>query len=214
MGRPPRLLDRELHYHVIVRCNNGDFHFDGDKDFAIYLNTLGFVQKKHGFHLYNYELMHSHVHLLLRPSERTSLQRTMQLINWRYASDFNKRKNRKGHFWLDRYKAIPVESDKYALDLMRYINRNAVRAGIVEKPGDWKWSGYRFYAYGEKNPLLTPHPTFLGSSECEQTRRKAFEDYVTMELGDDHKRRGDLSDARYIGSERFAERLGLSTDPF
>src|SRR3989338_6802781 len=147
MGRPPRLQDSELHYHVIVRCNNGDFHFESDKDFAIYLNILDLVQKKHRFRLFNYELMHSHVHLLPRPSERIPLQRTMLLINWKYAGDYNKRRQRRGHFWLNRYKAIPVESDKYALDLMRYINRNAIRAGIAEKPGDWKWSGHQFYAY-------------------------------------------------------------------
>jgi putative transposase len=213
MGRPLRLQDSDLHYHVIVRCNNGDFHFEDDEDFAAYLKVLALVQKKHRFHLFDYELMHSHVHLLLQPAERISLHRTMMLINGKFARDFNERKKRKGHFWLARYKAIPVESDKYALDLMRYINRNAVRAGIVANPKDWKWSGYRYYAYGEPNELLEPHPTFLGLSLDEKIRRKAFADYVCMNLKDD-ERRPDLSDSKYIGSERFAERLGLSTASF
>ena len=81
-------------------------------------------------------------------------------------------------------------------------------------PGEWRWSGYRFYALGEPNLLLEPHPTFLGLSNNEEIRRKAFANYVNMSLGDDHQRRPDLSDARYIGSEKFAEKLGLSTDPF
>lgn len=214
MGRPPRLQDSELHYHVIIRCNNEDFYFETDEDFAIYLSVLRLVKEKHRFRLFNYELMHSHVHLFLQPSERIPLQKTMLLINWKFSRDYNRRRKRKGHFWLDRYKAIPVESDQYALDLMRYMNRNAVRAGIATKPGEWKWSGYRFYANGEINPLLEAHPTFLGLSDNEDTRRKALADYVSMTLMDDHQRRPDLSEAKYIGSEKFAERLGLSTAQF
>jgi len=175
MGRPPRLQESELHYHVIVRCNNGAFHFETQADFDLYLGVLQLVKQKHRFRLFNYELMNSHVHLLLQPSELIPLQKTMLLINWKYASHYNRRWNRKGHFWLDRYKAIPVESDKHALE---------------------------------------PHPTFLGLSNNEEIRRKAFANYVNMSLGDDHQRRPDLSDARYIGSEKFAEKLGLSTDPF
>ncbi len=214
MGRPPRIQDSGLHYHVIVRCNNGEFHFETDEDFILYLNIIHQIKGKHQFRLFNYELMHSHVHLFLQPSAKIPLQRTMMMINWKYAREHNKRKKRKGHFWLDRYRGIPVESDKYALDLMRYMNRNAIRAGLVKEPGEWKWSGYRFYAFGEPNPLLELHPAFLGLSVNEEVRRRAFTDYVQMELGDDYQRRKDLSDARFIGSKRFGERLGLSTTLF
>lgn len=211
MGRPPRLQESDLHYHVIVRCNNEAFHFESDEDFALYLAVLRFVQKRHQFKIFNYELMHSHVHLFLQPSPGISLAKTMHQINWTYARDSNRRKKRKGHFWLERYKSIPVETDKHALDLMRYINRNAVRAGIVSRPGEWEWSGYRFYAKGEPNPLLEDHPTFLDLSANEEIRRKAFENYVNMTLGDVDQRRPDFSDSRYIGSGKFAEMLGLST---
>ena len=214
MGRPPRIQADELHYHVIVRCNNGEFHLESNEDFRIYLDTLRFFKMRHRFKLFNYELVHSHVHLLLQPSEVVPLQKTMLMINWSYARDYNKRKKRKGHFWLDRYKSIPVESDEYALDLMRYINRNAVRAGIVEKPGDWQWSGYRFYALGEPNGLIEEHPTYLGLSNNPEFRRKAFADYVMMALPGDNSRRPEFSDVRFIGSEQFGENLGLSTGDF
>lgn len=62
---------------------------------------------------------------------------------------------------MDRYKCVPVESDHYALTLMRYMNRNPIRAGMVKKAGEWKWSGYKFYAEGEANELLTHHPTYM-----------------------------------------------------
>ncbi|MBI2067645.1 MAG: transposase [Deltaproteobacteria bacterium] len=214
MGRSPRVQSSELHYHVIVRCNNREFYFESDEDFSHYLSVLRFFKKKHRFRLFNYELMNSHVHLLLQPSEVVPLQKTMLLINWAYARDYNRRKKRKGHFWLDRYKSIPIESDDYALDLMRYMNRNPVRAGIVEKPGDWKWSGYQFYALGEPNDLLEVHPTYLGLSSNPEFRRKAYRDYVNTTLPADSYRKSEFSDARFIGSERFGKNLGLSTGDF
>lgn len=214
MGRPPRTQDPSIHYHVIVRCNNGAFRFETDEDFGIYLELLKRFKQKHQFRLFNYELMNSHVHLLLQPSDSVPLEKTMFLINWTFARDYNRRKRRKGHFWLDRYKAIPVETDQYTLNLMRYINRNAVRAGIAKKPGEWRWSGYRFYALAEENSLLEPHPTFLGLSENSEIRRKVFTDYVTMTRPGDDERRPEYSDAKYIGSESFGKRLGLSTGNF
>lgn len=206
MGRPPRIQVSEIHYHVIVRCNNGDFHFESDEDFLQYLQILARFKRKHQFKLFNYELMNSHVHLFLQPSEKIPLQQTMHLINWTFACTYNKRRARKGHFWLDRYKSIPVQTDSHALALMRYINRNAVRAGLVEKPGTWPWSGYRFYAVGAANPLLDFHPTYLGLSNNPEMRSKAYADFVTMILPGDDKRNPAFSDADCIGSTPFVRK--------
>ena len=94
---------------------------------------------------------------------------------------------------------------------MRYINRNPVRAGMVQKPGDWKWSGYRFHACGDPNALLEPHPSYLGLSSNPKIRQQAFADYVCMELPGDKIRKPEWSDAPFIGSELFGQQLGLST---
>jgi REP element-mobilizing transposase RayT len=67
MGRAPRLIDPALHYHVIVRCNNGAFLLESEKDFQTYLSLLHLAQKKHLITIFNYELMNSHVHLFLQP---------------------------------------------------------------------------------------------------------------------------------------------------
>lgn len=209
MGRPLRIQEYDLHYHVIVRCNNEAYRFETDEDFATYLDLLRRVKKRHGFRLFNYELMNSHVHLFLQPAERFSLQRTMQMINTRYACEYNRRKSRKGHLWLDRYKSIPVASDKHALDLMRYINRNPVRAGMIREPGQWPWSGYQFYAEGQASDILEPHPSYLALGSDDKRRRLSYQSYVTMVLPGENARRVDLSDAYYIGPSRFGRRLGL-----
>lgn len=209
MGRVPRIQSSDLHYHVIARCNNQRFYFENDEDFEIYLGILRTFKRKHGFRLFNYELMNSHVHLLLNPSSKISLGSTMHAINWSFANSYNKRKRRKGHFWMDRYKSIPVETDEHVLALMRYINRNAVRAGMVRQPGDWKWSGYRFYAFSEPNDLLDPHPTYLGLGHEEEFRRTAYHKFVCQILPEDDARDPQLSDSFYIGTESFGKRLGF-----
>ena len=208
MGRPPRLQWSGLHYHVIVRCNNRAHRFESAADFHRYLATLKLFSVKQGFTLFNYTLMHSHVHLFLQPSPRFLLAKTMQVLNFKFAIEYNLRKKRKGHFWIGRYTSIPVETDEYALTLMRYINRNPVRAGIVKRPGNWQWSGYNFYAKGTPNELLTPHPSYLALGQTEGARQKAYVDFVKMILPSEDKRLSSFSDANYIGSESFGRRLG------
>ncbi|MBI4374630.1 MAG: transposase [Deltaproteobacteria bacterium] len=209
MARPLRIQERDLHYHVISRCNNGAYHFETNEDFSLYLDLIRQVKLRHGFRLFNYVMMNSHVHLFLQPSERFSLQKTMQMINSRYAWHYNQRKERKGHFWLDRYKSIPVDSDKHALDLMRYIDRNPVRAGMVIKPREWLWGGHLFYAEGKSNTLLEPHPSYLALGLENESRKASYKGYVDMIIPGEDQRRSDLSDAVYIGSSGFGRRLGF-----
>jgi putative transposase len=153
--------------------------------------------------------MNSHVHLFLQPSAVFSLSRTMHAINKGYALHHNKEKKRTGHFWVDRYKNIPVQDDEHALALMRYINRNAVRAGMVEKPGDWKFSGYRFYAFGESNDLLEYHPSFLALSNSHEARRREYRDLVNQSWPGDQKRQLAFSESLYLGSTSFGKKLGF-----
>ena len=207
MPRPLRLLDASLHYHVIARFNNRAFRFEGKEDFQVYLSILRLIQKKHHFILFNYELMHSHVHLFLQPGPQISLSKTMQLLHWKYALDYNKRKNRQGHLWMDRYLSIPVESDIYALSLMRYMNRNPIRAGLVDKVGEWPWSAYAFYAKGEKNELLSPHPSYLTLSEDKFQRQREYRLFVEAILNEKDQRDRQFSEGPYIGSVEFGERV-------
>jgi len=209
MGRVPRLQSSGVHYHVIVRCNNQAFYFEQEEDFSIYLSILGLVRRKHQLKIFNYELMNNHVHLFLESSEKYPLSKSMQLLNWKYANHYNRRKNRKGHFWMDRYKCIPVESDQYALALMRYINRNPIRGGMIKEVGEWKWSGSRFYILGEKNDLLIRHPSYLQLGFDAQTRQTRYREFVNNVLLTEDKRDLFYSESLVIGSESFTRKLNL-----
>lgn len=207
MSRPPRIIPSNYDYHVIVRCNNKEFRFETEQDFSLYLNTLRWVQKKHRFQLFNYELMNSHVHLFMKPSEKFPLNKSMHLINWYFAYRYNLHKERKGHVWLDRYKSIPVESDRYALALMRYINQNPLRAQMVDRPEQWKWSAYRCYAFGEENELITPHESYLALGFSDELRQKEYRLLVETKSNGDQSLRAKFSEGLYIGSQEFGEKF-------
>lgn len=89
--------------------------------------------------VYAYCLMGNHFHLAVKVSGAT-LSSIMQRILTGYASVFNERHDRSGHLFQARYKAVLCLDDRYLLGLIRYIQMNPVRAGLVDRPEDWPWS--------------------------------------------------------------------------
>ncbi|EKD42288.1 MAG: hypothetical protein ACD_73C00224G0001, partial [uncultured bacterium] len=110
-----------------------------------------------------------------------------------------------------RYKCIPVQDAQYSLMLMCYINRNPVRAGMVQQCGDWRWSGYHFYDDGVKNDLLTQHPCYWELASSDELRRGRYRDIVTLTKSyDENKQHLDLmQNSPYLGSEEFGNKWGF-----
>ncbi len=200
MGRLKRLENPYLDYHVIVRCLHDEFLLHEDEDFLRYLEILHLMTKKHELKIYNYVLMNSHVHLYLRPSPTFPLSKTMMFLNWKTARENNRRNQRRGTFWGERYKCFPVESERHGLALMAYMDRNPLRGGMIKKLGQWKWGGYSFYARGVKNDILSAHPSYLELSPDPLLRQKIYRDFT--EIGD-IKRNAMMSEGPVIGSEEF-----------
>ena len=91
------------------------------------------------------------------PEKADSISKLVQYVGRYYVSCVNREYGRTGSLWEGRYKGSLIDSDEYLLACQRYIELNPVRAGMVETPGDYPWSSYRAIAFGEKDPLLTPH---------------------------------------------------------
>lgn len=178
MPRPPRVLGDDIHYHVVLRCNNRELLFQSNEDFQQLLAMLSKVQEKFGFHLYNYELLNAHIHLMLSTHGGNFIDKIMHELCFKYAKDFNKRHRRMGHLWAHRYRSRPILDDKHGLACLRYQHRNAFSIGTVSKPEDWQWSGYPFYAFGTSNTLLEPHPSYLALHEDEWKRRVVYQKIV------------------------------------
>lgn len=93
--------------------------------------------------LLNFIVTSNHVHLLLRSSaDVEEVSRLMQLVQGQHGQAYNRRRNRCGAFWEDRYHATMVEGGSHLWRCLTYIDLNMVRAGVVPHPRDWRWSGY------------------------------------------------------------------------
>jgi len=143
MARKPRIHYEGALYHVISRGNNREYIFEKDEDKKIYLETMLRYKEKYKFKLYAYCIMDSHAHLLIEV-DKVPLSKIMQGIQQVFTMKYNKKYNRTGHVFEQRYKAILCNKDEYLLSLVRYIHQNPVRAGIQEKL-NYEWSSHRTY---------------------------------------------------------------------
>lgn len=185
MPRTSRRNSETHIYHVMLRGNEKKKIFEDTEDKARFIDIICRKKEETDFCLYAYCIMDNHVHLVIKELE-APISHIMKSIGTSYASYYNKKYNRVGHVFQDRYKSEPVENDRYLLAVIRYVHKNPVKAGIC-KVQDYKWSSYRFYIRGGKNRK--------GLVECEEIlkffsedRNKAvafFKEFCNEEASDD-----------------------------
>ncbi len=141
MARPLRIEYPGALYHVTSRGNAGQNIFLTDQDRHVFLHTLGFVVERFRWICHAYCLMNNHYHLIIETPEG-DLSRGMRQLNGIFTQKFNWLNYRTGHIFQGRFKAILVDKESYLLQLSRYVVLNPVRAGMVGKPEDWRWSSF------------------------------------------------------------------------
>ncbi len=131
-------------YHIIVRGVDRMNIFLDKNDNSKFLNTLRRFKETDNCEIYAYCIMSNHVHLLIKETG-DSIQRFMKRVGVSYVYYFNKKYNRVGHLFQDRYRSEAIDSEQYLLACARYIHNNPVAAGLVEYPEDYGWSSYSYY---------------------------------------------------------------------
>jgi REP element-mobilizing transposase RayT len=178
MARPLRLEFSGALYHVISRGNEKGAIFVDDEDRRDFTSILAAVISRETFLLHSYCLLGNHYHLLLE-TPCGWLSRGMHWLNGRYAQRFNARHERCGHLFEGRFKAILVEKESHLLELHRYIVLNPVRAGIVERPQDWRWSSYRATCgFDAPPPWLEVSWTLRQFGQTTREARRGFVEFV------------------------------------
>ncbi len=142
--RRTRKLQRGASYHVVARANRQEFILASDTVKQLFLKTLLGAKKRYRFEVITLCVMSNHVHLMLRPGPDESLSRIMQWMLSVFAIRFNSYFGIHGHVWYDRFKSKVIESLRQFVATFRYILENPVRAGIVEKPTDYRYGDYGF----------------------------------------------------------------------
>lgn len=142
MARKPRIQDRGMIHHVIVRGNNSQDIFKDNNDRVRYLHLLHRYKDRFKFKVLAYCFMDNHIHLLLKQSD-TKLSKFMQGLQQSYTQYFNCKYNESGHVFEQRFKSFPCSDEAYYLSLIAYIHNNPKKAGIVEKVDKYEWSSHK-----------------------------------------------------------------------
>ncbi len=181
MPRKPRLLTEAGVYHIVTRGNNRQTLFRETTDYEFFLSLLLRVKEEHLFDIYHYCLMRNHVHLLMRFYDAESLRKVMQRVNLRYAKYYRKKYKYCGHVFQDRFKSFAIEKDAYLLECGRYIERNPLKARIVEVLIDYPWVSYGYYAYGRGNEWVSRNPLYEELGRNERQRQLKYREYLLVE---------------------------------
>jgi len=142
MPRSARVVFEGVVHHITQRGNYRQNIFEDSADRKKYIEFVGEYSRKYQMKIYAYCLMTNHVHFLAAPLRRDSLAMTFKYTNMRYSSYFNKKNRRSGHLWQGRFYSCPLHND-HALEALRYVERNPVRAKMVQFPWEYEWSSAR-----------------------------------------------------------------------
>ncbi len=175
MAKKYRELEDGGYYHVIARGNNRFKVFDVEGGFEHFILLLSDMKARFQFKLFHYCLMPNHVHLVTQIRLREDLSKFMQRILLGYSRWYRFKTGYSGYLWQGRFRSPRIHNDAYLLTCGRYVEKNPARAGLVANPGEYSWSSYRYYAYGERNLLIDENPLFnnFGTSALERQRRYA-----------------------------------------
>ncbi len=213
MARLPRLTVPGYPHHVIQRGNNRQAIFVDDEDRRYMLNLLWEHASACGVAIHAYVLMDNHLHLLATPGTAEGLPRLMQSVGRRYVRHFNDRHGRTGTLWEGRYRSTVVETDRYLLACMAYIDLNPVRAGMVGQARDFPWSSHAHYIGQRTDRLITPHPLFWSLGNTPFAREAAYAEMVHAGIG--AAQQSALTDATLrgwaLGGADFVSELQMLT---
>jgi putative transposase len=161
MPRPPRSAAGDVIYHVLNRGNCRMDVFNSDGDFAAFIKLLEQGRDRVGMRILGYCLMHNHWHLVLWPLRAPDLSAFMQWVTTTHVRRWREHRGNtgEGHLYQGRFKAFPVQSDTHLLTVLRYVEANPLRAGIVERAEAWPWSSLGTTAGANRLRVgLTPWP--------------------------------------------------------
>jgi putative transposase len=185
MSRRPPLYVQDLSVHVYPRGINGGAIAPHDEDHERLLRSIVKATREHFVEINALTLMTTHYHLIVTPTSDGALARAMQKIGGRHTRYFNRKYRRTGTLWNERYPGSLLDDERYWYTCLRYVELNAYRAHMVAAPEDWRWSSYRFHAFGEPCEWLTPHPLYIRLGATAKARQEAYRAMCAIPLTDE-----------------------------
>jgi putative transposase len=205
MPRLPRLELPGVPLHVTQRGVNRCAIFLDDEDRHHYRHLLRKTCRQYGVAIHAFVLMDNHVHLLVSCAEVGGISRALGVSGQSYAQGFNTRHGRSGTLWQGRFKSCLVDSDRYLLAVIRYIELNPLRAAMVSTPEEYRWSSVHTHLCKTLDPLVTPHPVYLAFGRDPVQRAAAYRRWLMAAIDEEEITaiRNHLTQERAFGDQRF-----------
>lgn len=144
MARTARDISESGIYHIMLRGINRQIIFEDDRDIERLIDTVKRYKSVSNYKLYAYCIMNNHTHFLIKETEEP-ISVSIKRISSSYVFWYNKRYERCGHLFQERFKSEVIDSDEYFLTVLRYIHQNPIKSGIAEDIRGYKWSSYSEY---------------------------------------------------------------------
>jgi putative transposase len=206
MSRLARVVVPNLPHHVTQRGNGRARTFFSDADYALYLELLTKACAAAHVRCLAYVLMPNHVHLVLQPRDAEGLSKAMSSVHRAYAGIINARRKKTGHFWQGRFGCVTMDGE-HALNALRYVLLNPVRAKLVKRPEQWAWSSAKAYLKGNDDGLTQ---TAYMRDLCPDMKSLLAES-PEQDMADMLLRRAETI-GRPLGSTAFLEKLERKLD--
>jgi len=173
MSRKARqyIISSNTFYHVVSRGNNQQKIFRRVRDYKKFLKILTKTKKQHPFYFYSYNLLPNHYHLEIETRD-IPISKIMHQINSSYVRYFRRQYGGSGHLFQERFFSGLINKESYLWEVSCYIDNNAVQAGLVKKPEDYRWSSYSIYYEKYYDGDLIDRDRFLqfGGEDTEKLR--------------------------------------------
>ncbi|HEU4889216.1 MAG TPA: transposase [Thermoanaerobaculia bacterium] len=207
MARPLRIEFPDALYHVTSRGNEQRDIFRDDVDREMFLTFLGKAVKRFGWSVTAWVLMTNHFHLVIQTPD-PNLSRGMHWLNGSYAGWFNRRHKRSGHLFQGRFHGVLVEKENYFRELLRYVVLNPVRANMVARPEDYRWSSYRSTAGLEAADGWLDISSILDLFDDDPTiARGQYQEFVLAKLDSSECLWDNAFNGIYLGTEAWAKSM-------
>lgn len=157
MARLPRVVLPGIPHHVTQRGNRREQVFFEDGDYALYLDLLAEAAARSQVAIWGYCLMPNHVHIIAVPADEDGLRRTFRYVHRHYTGYINARMRVTGHLWQGRFSSVAMD-EPHLVSALRYVALNPVRARLVERAEDWRWSSTAAHIAGEDSDFVTVAP--------------------------------------------------------
>ena len=198
-------LKQSLLYHIFNRSHNRVSIFKDKADYRFFIEILSNYSKQIQFYVYHWVIMPNHYHLVLELSEPERISSVMAGIGRSYACYHHRKYKTAGYLWQGRFKSQPIQKELYLNACGRYIERNPVKAGMVEDAWEYPYSSAAYYSSEKKDNITAESPLFENFGTSIEIRREKYKYFLLDFDAEEEILFDNIEFPR--GSEEFKKRL-------